>query len=387
MIAGVAVRPKVLVIDDEVGPRESLRILLKNEYVVLLADSVDRGIELLREEAPDVVVMDIRMPGKSGIEGLQEIRALDASVSVVMLTGFGALETAQQAIRLGANDYLRKPFDTREMMDIIKVNLHRTKLERQRSVVSKELRALNTELVNELTVKEHMAHLGHATSELVHDLRNPLTVVHGYAQLLEEELDSLKSKLRDPEEISSTVEYLNIISRNVQRCCELTETWRTLGRGSDANRPRVRVVDLVEDVFSAVEPMAISAGAELLHQVENPEVEVCADPIQIFRALQNLTTNAVHAVADRKQGRVQIQCRSAEPNVVIDIVDNGCGIPQEHLSKIFEPYYTTKDIHSGTGLGLSITRKVVGSHGGTIEVRSVEGEGTTFTVQLPIARD
>lgn len=378
-------RPKVLVIDDEVGPRESLRILLKNQYEVLLAESVDAGVRLLQEEGPDVVVMDIRMPGKTGIEGLQEIRALDTNVSVVMLTGFGALETAQQAIRLGANDYLKKPFDTKEMMEIIQINLNRTKLARQRSSVSRELRALNTELVSELTVKEHMAHLGHATSELVHDLRNPLTVVHGYAQLLEEELAGLKAKVEDPDEISSTVEYLNIISRNVQRCCELTETWRTLGRGNNAERPRVRVIDLVEDVVSAVEPMAVSAGASLLQQVDDPAAEVCADPIQLFRAFQNLATNAVHAVAEQREGCVVVRCRSTESEVEIAIVDNGCGIPEEHLEKIFEPYYTTKDIQSGTGLGLSITRKVIKSHGGTIQVKSGSGEGTAFTVRFPRA--
>ena len=109
--------PKVLVIDDELGPRESLRILLKMEYEVLVADSVLRGLDLLAKHHPDVVIMDIRMPGMTGIEGLREIRKLDADISVIMLTGFGALETAQEALRLGASDYLKKPFDTKEIME------------------------------------------------------------------------------------------------------------------------------------------------------------------------------------------------------------------------------------------------------------------------------
>ena len=108
---------KVLIIDDERGPRESLRILLKTNYDVYCADCVQDGLKLLQENLPDIVIMDIRMPGKSGIEGLREVRAIDPLVSVVMLTGYGSLETAQQALRLGATDYLNKPFDAHELRD------------------------------------------------------------------------------------------------------------------------------------------------------------------------------------------------------------------------------------------------------------------------------
>ena len=164
---------KILVVDDEIGPRESLRMLLKNTHEVFLADHVDAGLEMLKEHKPDLVILDIRMPGKSGIQGLQELRKIDPVVSVVMLTGFGALDTARQAIQLGANDYLKKPFDTKEIMKVIRENIERTHLARKQAHVTEDLRNLNTELVNELTVKEHMACLGHASAEFVHDLRNP----------------------------------------------------------------------------------------------------------------------------------------------------------------------------------------------------------------------
>ena len=118
----------VLVIDDERGPRESLKMVLKYDYEMFLADRVDAGIELLRTEDPDLVIMDIRMPEKNGIEGLQQIRDINPHVSIVMLTGFGDLETAQQAIRFGANDYLQKPFDTDEIQKVVKKYVDRSKL-------------------------------------------------------------------------------------------------------------------------------------------------------------------------------------------------------------------------------------------------------------------
>src|ERR1700737_5423165 len=106
--------PQVLVIDDEMGPRESLRMLLKPDYQVHTADNVETGLKILREKGPDTIVMDIRMPGMNGIEGLRKIREIDPHLSVIMLTGFGALETAQEALRLGASDYINKPFDAGE---------------------------------------------------------------------------------------------------------------------------------------------------------------------------------------------------------------------------------------------------------------------------------
>src|SRR5437879_9712841 len=142
--------PQVLVIDDEIGPRESLRMLLKPDYNVQTADCVDAGIRLLKEKQPDTVVMDIRMPGATGIEGLRKIREIDPHLSVIMLTGFGALETAQEALRLGANDYINKPFDAGEMRAVIGRNVHRTRVHRTTEPASAEPKDLNTPMSKRL---------------------------------------------------------------------------------------------------------------------------------------------------------------------------------------------------------------------------------------------
>src|SRR4051795_6775451 len=131
--------PQILVIDDEMGPRESLRMLLKTDYDVHTADCVEAGIKLLKEKNPDTIVMDIRMPGVSGIEGLRQIREIDPHLSVIMLTGFGALDTAKEALRLGANDYISKPFDAREMREVIGRNVERTRIHRSSVNASTEI--------------------------------------------------------------------------------------------------------------------------------------------------------------------------------------------------------------------------------------------------------
>ena len=130
---------KILVIDDDRGPRESLKMVLKYAYEIFLAARVAGGVELLREIQPDLIIMDIRMPEKSGIEGLQEIRDIDPNVSIVMLTGYGDLETAQQAIRFGANDYLQKPFDTHEIQVVVKKYVDRSRLFSRKKQAQEEL--------------------------------------------------------------------------------------------------------------------------------------------------------------------------------------------------------------------------------------------------------
>jgi DNA-binding NtrC family response regulator len=132
--------PQILVIDDEIGPRESLRMLLKPNYQVHTADCVEAGLKLLKEKQPDTIVMDIRMPGITGIEGLRKIREIDPHLSVIMLTGFGALETAQEALRLGANDYISKPFDAGEMRDVIGRNVERTRVHRTSERAAAEIK-------------------------------------------------------------------------------------------------------------------------------------------------------------------------------------------------------------------------------------------------------
>src|SRR5919202_4540124 len=141
--------PDILVIDDEIGPRESLRMLLKPDYQVHTADCVEAGIKLLKEKQPDTIVMDIRMPGMTGIDGLRKIREIDPHLSVIMLTGFGALETAQEALRLGANDYINKPFDAVQMREVIGRNVERTRLHRKSEEAAREIQELNAHLMSE----------------------------------------------------------------------------------------------------------------------------------------------------------------------------------------------------------------------------------------------
>lgn len=161
------------------------------------------------------------MPGKSGLEGLTEIRQIDPCVSVIMLTGYGSLETAQEAMRLWANEYIRKPFDAVQMVQTIERNIQRTRLERMRRNAERELLRLNRELLDELDRRQNLAELGQKSAELVHDLRNPLSVVMGSVDLLAKELIEARERLGP--QWPDLEKYLELIKSSVARCKELAD--------------------------------------------------------------------------------------------------------------------------------------------------------------------
>jgi signal transduction histidine kinase len=373
--------PQVLVIDDEMGPRESLRMLLKPNYQVYTADNVEAGLRILREKKPDAVISDIRMPGTSGIDGLRKIREIDPHVAVIMLTGFGALETAKEALRLGANDYISKPFDAREMREVIGRNVERTRMQRTGVNAAAEIKELNNRLLKELAQKERHASLGQASAEFVHDLGNPLTIVWGYVQLLAKKLE--QSEKENGSANPASAKELNIIEQNVRLCRELLTMWQSYGSVEASPHKPISVTQIVREVVKGVGPMAAQSGVELQCDICDDPGTLLGDPVQIMRAIQNVIINALQASTEKK-GSVSVSCTRKDFYVDVRVEDTGYGIAPAQMAKIFEPYFTTKQGKSGTGLGLYITKKVVEDHNGSIKVDSTPQVGTTFTIRLPL---
>ena len=227
--------------------------MLKPSYQVHTADSVEIGLQLLDEKKPDTIVMDIRMPGMTGIEGLRKIRQIDPHLSVIMLTGFGALETAKEAVRLGANDYISKPFDAREMREVISRNVERTRSHRTSETAAGEIKELNNRLLQELAQKERLASLGQASAEFVHDIGNPLTIVWGYVQLPREEAGRIRETNGDAPKPAGSNKELEIIEQNVRLCRDLLTMWQSYGSVEAAPHKLISVSEIVREVVNSVE--------------------------------------------------------------------------------------------------------------------------------------
>src|SRR5207237_4778708 len=290
---------KVLIIDDEIGPRESLRMLLKPSYQVHTAENVETGLQLLQEKRPDTIVMDIRMPGMNGIDGLRKIREIDPHLSVIMFTGFGALETAQEALRLGANDYIAKPFDAREMREVIGRNVERTRMQRTGMNAAEEIKELNNRLLKELAQKERLASLGQASAEFVHDLGNTLTIVWGYVQLLAKKLE--QSEKENGAKTPNSAKELQIIEQNVRLCRELLTMWQSYGSVEAAPHKPISVSGIVREVVKGVTAMAAQNGVEVKSNLCDDACTLLGDSTQMTRAIQNVIINAVQAATEHTE--------------------------------------------------------------------------------------
>jgi signal transduction histidine kinase len=375
---------RVLIIDDELGPRESMRILLKEKYEVRCEDRVVKGIAAMAEFHPDAIVMDIRMPDVDGIEGLSRIREIDNVVSVIMLTGYGSLETARSAIRLGANDYLKKPFDTVEMMRVIADNVRRTDFTRRKAETERNLHNLTDALMAELEEKRNMAKLGQASRELAHDLSNPLTVVMSSVELLGRELKKVERSLESSDRSESAMKYITVIEEGLERCTELLGVWRNLEKNNDLELKPCPISPFLNKIRREAEAMIGDRDIQLTFHMENmEEVVLQADTLQLHRTIINLLGNAMDAVSP-KSGAVTLKTTLRSHVVQIEVADNGPGIPEELLEKIFEPYFTTKEEGKGTGLGLYISQRIVERHGGALMVQNAPGGGgAVFQIELP----
>ena len=368
----------LLVIDDELGPRESLRFLFKHIYNVTCVDSVDKGVEELKKNPPDTIIMDIKMPGKTGIQGLKEIRAIDQQVSIIMLTGFGSLETAQEAIRHGATDYLKKPFDTDEIREVVAGYVKRTKINRKRIAATDHLESLTAQLQEQLNAKEKLASLGEESSEFVHDLGNPLSVINGYVQIL---IADIKDKKIQGKEIN--VGYLEQIEKSVSRCRDMLTLWRERSKRADSSIKKLPLGDLVVEVAGNAGTLAAAKGAEV-HLTPGPlDCIIEGDNVQVFRAIQNIVGNAIEALP-ASGGSLNICWRTDGRRALVEVEDNGGGFPPAKLADMQTKHYTTKGESGGMGLGLFITKNIVEAHGGSlILANNAAGTGALVTLAFP----
>ncbi len=377
----VSTKARILIIDDDYGPRESLRILLKYDYEVMVASSVADGLEVIKAHLIDTIILDNRMPGRTGLEGLTDIRKLDEGVSIIMLTGYGTLETACEAFRNQATDFMTKPPDTDAMLEAVAKNVALTRGKRTRASVSRELAELNLNLSSELAETRPLAELGQRSDEIIHDLGNPLTILTCCIELLQSKVDEMR-----PEEGPQWMEalgYIQMIKKSVRHCCGLADTWRQLRDNISQNREPAEARAFLSDAVESLQPMAAMADVILDGDAESvgADVMIEIDATQMRRVVHNLIINAVQA-STPGQGQVSVRGAVSDGVFQVTVTDQGIGIPADRLAMIFEPYFSTKE--NGTGLGLAISKRIVEEHSGSLVAESKAGLGSTFQVRLPV---
>jgi len=367
--------PRVLVIDDELGPRESLRYLLGEEFNVDVCDRVEGGLEKISQTTYDAIIMDIRLPSMNGIEGLEKVREIDQDVSIIMLTGYGNPETAQEAMKLGANEYVTKPVDINRMLETVKKHAKESNLRRKRAFMLKEVQKMNDILKGQLEERESMASWGKASARLVHDLSSPLTAILGYSSLLLHEVKNATESADVP--MDNALAYAETLERNANYCRELAQSWKEVCKGNTTT-----------EVFSILDAVQ-KVKADIFFSDENILVEgddslaVSGSITEVSRLFQNLIRNGLEAKNpdQDEEVTVHVKVESGGTEAIITVTDNGLGMTKEVCNQMQQGNFTTKG-EKGTGLGFIICRRIVEAHEGTITVNSEEGLGTTITFSL-----
>ena len=399
-------RGTLLIVDDEDGPRQSLRVIFKDDYDLLMAEDGPTAIELAQKHDIDVAVLDIRMAGMSGIEVLERLKYVKPEMEAIMMTAFETTDTIRQALRLRACDYINKPFDIATMRAAVGQAMQRRILEGEIHNNAEKVQDLLTELQNQRIEEQIAKSRGDIYASIIHDINGPLTVVSGFVQVLNQRLG--RNSRLELEDLEFIKDRLRIIARQVGNCVEISRRYLGfLRRQSADSAPSVGANQLLRDLeqLARVHPSLQENEFGITPLAEDAAVKI--NGTEVIQILLNLAVNAfqcapqphrvdisgevLHTPLDLTKFKDGPHDRmlniegldNTTPLVVFRVSDTGPGIPPEVLPKIFQPYFTTKGPRQGTGLGLNIVQRLIKEGHGALHVHTQLNEGTTFTVYLP----
>jgi len=359
---------KVLVVDDNPDLCTFIASNLAFDYRVEMAEDGVDGLEVARRWIPDLIISDIMMPRMDGYEFVRQIRQ-DPSLSqipVILATSKSGGEAVVEGLEVGANDYLAKPFELRELKARVAAQLRTRRLERNLNERDSRLSAI-----------------GQMTSAIVHDLKNPLTAIIGFAEIAKQDAMTGKGTEMITQDLSPVISEANRLSRMIAEVLDFAR-----GRSSDLNMMPTDLAAYLETVCTPMKAKLASMGIELeLRHESGADIQVNIDNDRMLRVIENLIRNAQEAIfADGQdpQGKhIWITTRTDKRMVIVRVADDGPGITNEMIPKLFDAFATGKK-RSGTGLGLATVRNLVIAHGGeiTVETKCPEG-GAAFIMKFP----
>jgi len=223
---------------------------------------------------------------------------------------------------------------------------------------------------------DRLGSLGTLAAGLAHEINNPLVSINTFLAMAPQKRHENDSEFWGG--------YHTLACREVDRIKGLVETMRRLGRGSTHTMPRetISMASIVEEVVTLLRREAKLSHVTLTAEFETDAPKIVAVRDHVHQVVLNLVLNAIAATP--AEGKIVVRCSAAPDGLLLEVSDTGAGIPPEHMDQIFDPFFTTKDPDQGTGLGLMVCHRIISDHGGSIEVRSAEGEGACFAVYWPI---
>ena len=359
---------KILIIDDEEVALDSCtEILAGSGYNVATAANGSEGLSILKDFEPDLVFVDLKMPGISGLEVLEEIFSSNPTIVTIVITGFATVSSAVEAMKQGAYDFLPKPFTPDEFRLIARRGLEKRSLVLETIALRKEKEML----------RENFAAI------VSHELKSPLGAV-------QQNLYTLIDEIAD----NITEDQLRRLERMKKRTADLIElinTWlRVISVDIDSIREHfqpIAIPAIINNSVESVQPHAIRKNIDIVSSIKEPISTVDGEAVTLTESIVNILTNAIKF--SHMGSLINVTAEQINGHAIIEIADNGIGIPSEDLPYIFNDFYSgsaaqTKE--KGSGIGLAISKRIVEAHDGFISVESEFGKGSTFKITLPVSK-
>jgi signal transduction histidine kinase len=414
----------ILIVDDTPANLEVICTTLADAGLeCAIADSGDRALQQLERFLPDLILLDVMMPGIDGFETCRRIKSSDRTrhLPIIFMTALTDVDSKVKALEMGAVDYVSKPFHEQEVLARVKTHLqlHYFTQDLATQVAQKTAELQNSQL--KLIQHEKMSALGNLVSGVAHEINNPVGCIIGNVSFMQQSvkdlfylIDLYQQELPEPSE--NLARELDTINLNHLRE-DLPHLIRAMQDGGD----RIKAISHSLCVFSrsdsngkqtfdlheGIDSTRLILRHRLKANEKRPEITVIKNygelpeiecfPGQLNQVFMNILANAIDMFDEMAQQssweelrsnpqQLTIQTNLIDSSVIISIRDNGEGMSEVVKDRIFDHLFTTKSVGKGTGLGLAIARQiVVEKHGGSLEVQSELGQGTEFRIRLPIA--
>jgi len=348
----------ILVIEDDADTLANLRDILELDgHEVFLAASFKDSISITQAHEIGMVIADRRLPDGMIEEFLPKLRANSPSSEIIVVTGFGDMQSTIAALRLGVTDYVIKPIIPDDIRAIV-----------NRIAEKQSLRADLADAQSRAIQAERLAAIGQTMTALAHESRNVLQRIRAAS-------DVLSLEIAGNPDAEKSLDMIQRASSDLQR---LLEEVRSFAAPIQLHRNSVHLPSVWQRAWSDIAPSRDRRNAELAETLDGSELDVEIDTVRMEQVFRNLFENSLAAGFDPV--RIHVDCRCDEGVVEVRCGDNGPGLNEEQQKRVFEPFYTTKNF--GTGLGMPICERIIEAHSGTIQVEPSDS-GACFLIRLP----